>query len=164
MPDILPLSETDPHDFWMQQAIALAAQAGAADEVPVGAVIVSAENELIATGENRRQRDHDPTAHAEIIALRRAGQRLGTWYLKGCRLYVTLEPCPMCAAAIVQARIHTLIYGTTDPKAGAIDSVLQLPQSPAVFHRIQVISGVQAAACRQQLQTWFRQHRQRERQ
>ncbi|MDR7899138.1 MULTISPECIES: tRNA adenosine(34) deaminase TadA [unclassified Thermosynechococcus] len=164
MPDILPLSETDPHDFWMQQAIALAAQAGAADEVPVGAVIVSAENELIATGENRRQRDHDPTAHAEIIALRRAGQRLGTWYLTGCRLYVTLEPCPMCAAAIVQARIHTLIYGTTDPKAGAIDSVLQLPQSPAVFHRIQVISGVQAAACRQQLQTWFRQHRQRERQ
>nr|WP_227517474.1 tRNA adenosine(34) deaminase TadA [Thermostichus lividus] len=151
------------HEFWMQQAIALAHHAGCADEVPVGAVIVDANNTLIATGENRRQRDHDPTAHAEIIALRRAGERLGTWYLNGCRLYVTLEPCPMCAGAIVQARIHTLIYGTPDPKTGAIDSVLQIFRSAAAFHRVHSVGGILADRCCEQLQTWFRAHRQRPR-
>jgi len=152
------------HEFWMNHAIALAEQAGLADEVPVGAVIVDANNTLIATGENRRQRDHDPTAHAEIVALRQAGQRLGTWYLNGCRLYVTLEPCPMCAGAIVQARIHTLIYGTPDPKAGAIDSVLHIPTSAAAFHRVESLGGVLAERCCEQLQTWFRAHRQRQKQ
>lgn len=145
----------------MEQAIALAAQAGQANEVPVGAIIVDAQDTIIATGENRRQRDHDPTAHAEIVALRKAGQILGTWYLTSCRLYVTLEPCPMCAGAILQARMHTLIYGAGDPKAGAIKSVLTIPESPAAFHRLVVVSGVLEPACRDQLKTWFKVHRQR---
>lgn len=149
------------HIHWMEQAIALATQAGQADEVPVGAIIVDAQSTIIATGENRRQRDRDPTAHAEIVALRKAGQVLGTWYLTDCRLYVTLEPCPMCAGAILQGRIHTLIYGAPDPKAGAIQTVLAIPTSPAAFHRLNVISGILETRCREQLKTWFKEHRQR---
>ncbi|MBF2098421.1 MAG: nucleoside deaminase [Gloeomargaritaceae cyanobacterium C42_A2020_066] len=147
----------------MRQAIELAATAGRAEEVPVGALIVNAAGRILATGENRRERDHDPTAHAEILALRAAGQALGTWYLTNCTLYVTLEPCPMCTGAILQARIGVLVYGAPDPKAGAIQTVLNLPHSPAAFHRLAVVGGVLETDCRHQLQDWFRQHRQRQR-
>ncbi len=148
------------HHDWMTQAIALAEQAGAAGEVPVGAVIVGANNELIAQAENRRERDRDPTAHAEILALRAAGQVLQNWHLNQCTLYVTLEPCPMCAGAIIQARLGLLVYGASDPKTGAVRTVINLPDSPCSFHRLSVLGGILETACREQLQTWFAQRRQ----
>ncbi len=151
--------QTQSHEFWMSQALELAAVAGQAGEVPVAAIIINAEGKLIATGQNRRERDQDPTAHAEVVALRQAGTVQGTWYLTDCTLYVTLEPCPMCAGAILQGRIKTLVFGTADPKAGAMGSVINIPESPAAYHRIEVIGGVLAELCRQQLQAWFQAHR-----
>lgn len=144
----------------MNQAIQLATQAGNAGEVPVGAVIVGPTGDCIAEGENRRERDQDPTAHAEILALRAASQVIQSWRLQECRLYVTLEPCPMCAGAILQARIGLLVYGAHDPKTGAIRTVLNLPESPCSFHKLPVVGGIQEALCRQQLQDWFAHRRQ----
>lgn len=149
----------DRHCRWMQRAIALAAAAGNAGEVPVGAVVVAPDNTLIATGENRRERDQDPTAHAEILALRQAGHHLGSWRLEDCTLYVTLEPCPMCAGAIALSRLGTLVYGADDPKAGAIRTVLNIPDSPASNHCPKILPGVLEAACRAQLQQWFAERR-----
>lgn len=143
----------------MQQAIALAASAGAAGEVPVGAVIVNAAGDLIATGENRRERDHDPTAHAEVLALRMAGQAQGTWHLEDCTLYVTLEPCPMCTGAILLARLGLLVYGVDDPKAGTVRTVLNLPDSPCSNHHLNILPGVMESTCRSQLQEWFQTQR-----
>lgn len=139
----------------MQRALELAQNAGDAGEVPVGAVITDANANLIAEGENRKERDQDPTAHAEIIALRAATKSLQTWRLHGCTLYVTLEPCPMCAGAIVQARLNKLVYGVDDTKTGAIRTVLNIPDSAASNHHLQVIGGVLESSCRQQLQDWF---------
>ncbi|MBD1910820.1 nucleoside deaminase [Leptolyngbya sp. PL-A3] len=143
----------------MEQAIALATAAGAAGEVPVGAVVIAGDGSLIATGENRRERDHDPTAHAEVLALRAAGQARGTWHLEDCILYVTLEPCPMCTGAILLARLGLLVYGADDPKAGTIRTVLNLPDSPCSNHRLRVLPGVLESACRNQLQQWFLERR-----
>lgn len=148
------------HYKWMDQAIALAIQAGAANEIPVGALIINFAGEVLGTGENRKERDLDPTAHAEILAIRAASQTLKDWYLKNCILYVTLEPCPMCAGAILQSRIHTLVYGASDPKTGAIRSGFNLPDSSVSFHRLQVISGVRGEACQTMLQDWFKKLRQ----
>ncbi|WP_347280021.1 MULTISPECIES: tRNA adenosine(34) deaminase TadA [unclassified Leptolyngbya] len=147
------------HRYWMEQAIALATAAGAAGEVPVGAVVIAGDGSLIATGENRRERDHDPTAHAEVLALRAAGQARGTWHLEDCILYVTLEPCPMCTGAILLARLGLLVYGADDPKAGTIRTVLNLPDSPCSNHRLRVLPGVLESACRNQLQQWFLERR-----
>jgi tRNA(adenine34) deaminase len=146
------------HYRWMSRAIELAAAAAAAGEVPVGAVIV-VQNQLIAEGENRRERDRDPTAHAEIVALRSAGQTLGSWHLDSCTLYVTLEPCPMCAGALVQARLGQLVYGADDLKAGAIRTVLNIADSAASNHKLPVIAGILESTCRQQLQAWFAERR-----
>lgn len=161
---IPPPALTDPdylrHYHWMCRAIALAAAAGEAGEVPVGAVIVAAD-QLIAEGENRRERDHDPTAHAEVVALRHAGQNLQTWHLESCTLYVTLEPCPMCAGAIVLARLGLLVYGADDLKAGAVRTVTNIPDSACSNHRLPVIGGILESTCRQQLQAWFAQRRNR---
>jgi tRNA(adenine34) deaminase len=143
------------HRQWMARAIQLAEQAGNAGEVPVGVVIVNAFGEAIAEGENRKERDQDPTAHAEIIAIRAATSKLKTWRLNQCTLYVTLEPCPMCAGAIIQARIKLLVYGLDDPKTGAIRTVANIPDSAVSNHRLRVIGGIQESACRQQLQSWF---------
>jgi tRNA-adenosine deaminase (EC 3.5.4.-) len=143
------------HRAWMQLALREAEQAGEAGEVPVAALVVGPGEELLALSSNRRERDRDPTAHAEILALRQAGQRLGDWQLQGCRLYVTLEPCPMCAGAISQSRLAQVIYGADDPKAGALRSVLNLPASAASFHCPEVIGGVCEAECRRLLQQWF---------
>ena len=145
----------------MNQAIALAQFAGEAGEVPVGAVIVDADNHLIATAENRRERDKDPTAHAEILALRAAGQALQTWHLSNCTLYVTLEPCPMCAGAIILARVGILVYGADDPKTGAIRTVTNLPDSACSNHRLPVVAGLMESVCRHQLQSWFEKCRHR---
>lgn len=148
------------HRFWMEQALERAERAGNAGEVPVGAVIVRGDA-IIAEGENRRERDRDPTAHAEVLALRQAGQILNSWHLENCTLYVTLEPCPMCAGAIVLARLGLLVYGADDPKAGAIRTVLNLPDSPASNHRLAMLGGILEDPCREQLQDWFRARRDR---
>ena len=147
------------HRQWMSLALELAKQAGEAGEVPVGAIIVDAAGKAIATACNRKERDNDPTAHAEIIAIRAAGKILQNWHLNDCTLYVTLEPCPMCAGAIVQARISLLVYGADDPKTGAIRTVANIPDSACSNHKLQVIGGIMESACRQQLQDWFSQRR-----
>ena len=147
------------HYAWMQRALVLAEAAGNAGEIPVGAIVVDAANQLVAEASNYRERQHDPTAHAEVVALRYAGQALGHWNLTGCTLYVTLEPCPMCAGAILLSRVSLLVYGAHDLKAGAIRSVLNLPDSNASNHRLPVISGLLASQCREQLQQWFLQRR-----
>jgi tRNA(adenine34) deaminase len=153
------MQELQQHRQWMNYALNLAQEAGEHGEVPVGAVVVDAQNQLIARASNRKERDRDPTAHAEVLALRDAGRILNRWHLQGCRLYVTLEPCPMCAGAIVQSRISQLIYGADDPKTGAIRTVVNLPNSRVSNHTPQVIGGILEQSCRQQLHHWFAQRR-----
>lgn len=148
------------HRYWMKQALAIAQSAGEAGEVPVGAVIVDHQDQQIATGENRRERDHDPTAHAEILALRTAGQTLRNWHLNNCTLYVTLEPCAMCSGAIILARLGLLVYGADDPKTGTIRTVANIPDSPYSNHRLPVLAGILESECRLQLRSWFAQRRQ----
>lgn len=145
----------------MERAIALANEAGEVGEVPVGAVVVC-NGAAIAEAQNRRERDSDPTAHAEILALRAAGKALQNWHLNHCTLYVTLEPCPMCAGALILSRLGKLVYGADDPKAGAVRTVLNLPDSPCSNHRLEVIGGILESSCRQQLQSWFAERRQRQ--
>ncbi|MFM6354962.1 MAG: tRNA adenosine(34) deaminase TadA [Planktothrix sp.] len=147
------------HQYWMNRALELAQQAGEAGEVPVGAVIIDQNNQLIAEAQNRKERDFDPTAHAEILALRKAGKILKNWHLNTCTLYVTLEPCPMCTGAILQARLGLLVYGADDPKTGTIRTVANLPDSACSFHRLAVLGGILESSCRQQLQAWFAQKR-----
>jgi tRNA(adenine34) deaminase len=147
------------HRHWMSQAIALAQTAGEAGEVPVGAVVVDADGNWVAAAENRRERDQDPTAHAEILVLRAAGQALRTWHLNSCTLYVTLEPCPMCAGALILARLGLLVYGADDPKTGSIRTVVNIPDGACSNHRLPVIAGIMESACRQQLQSWFEKRR-----
>ncbi len=147
------------HRFWMDQAIALAKQAGDQGEIPVGAVIIGSDRQILATGENRKERNQDPTAHAEILAIRNAAKVLKDWHLNQTTLYVTLEPCPMCAGAIIQARVKTLVYGASDPKTGAIHTVINLPNSSASFHKLQAIAGIRELECQKLLQTWFQNRR-----
>ncbi len=147
------------HRHWMMQALVLAHHAGQSGEVPVAAIAVGPDNQHIAHAVNRKERDHDPTAHAEVLALRAAGKRLGNWHLSNCILYVTLEPCMMCAGAIVQSRLKLLVYGADDWKAGAVRSVLNLPDSLCSNHELPVVGGILEEPCRQQLQTWFQQRR-----
>jgi tRNA(adenine34) deaminase len=139
----------------MSRALELAREAGVAGDVPVGAVVVNAAGQWIAEAANRKERDRDPTAHAEILALRAAGKVLQNWHLAGCTLYVTLEPCPMCAGAIVHARLSLLVYGANDPKTGSIRTVANLPDSPLSNHRLAVLAGIREAECRALLQSWF---------
>lgn len=154
------MSESLPtHEDWMQMAIALAEEAGKVGEIPVGAVIINQTGEILATSQNRKQRDQNPIAHAEMLAIQTACQSIGHWRLNQCTLYVTLEPCPMCTGAIIQARLGLLVYGTSDPKTGTIDSVFDLAASAASNHRLQRLGGICQEQCRQQLQNWFIQHR-----
>ncbi|NET28799.1 nucleoside deaminase [Okeania sp. SIO1I7] len=143
------------HQKWMSRVLELAKIAGDAGEVPVAAIIVNSDGKLIAEAQNRRQRDFDPTAHAEILALRQAGQVLRNWHLNQCTLYVNLEPCPMCTGAILQARIGLLVYGADDPKTGTIRTVANFPDSVFSNHRLTVLGGIMESVCRQELQSWF---------
>lgn len=138
----------------MRTALALARRAGAAGEVPVGAVVVFG-GEVIGRGRNRPLRSHDPSAHAEIVALRAAGRRLGNYRLGGATLYVTLEPCAMCAAAILHARIERLVFGAWDPRAGAVVSHYDLIARPRLNHRLAWTGGVLADECGTLLRTFF---------
>lgn len=146
------------HDYFMQMALREAEQALAEDEVPVGAVIVHGDR-VVAAAHNQREQLHDPTAHAEMIAITQAAEALGSWRLEGCTLYVTLEPCPMCAGAILQARIPTVVYGATDPKAGAVRSLFRLLEDPRLNHRCLIVSDVLAEPCSQILSRFFQQQR-----
>ncbi len=152
MPDESATDFADPlnpaHARWMNLALEQAELAAAADEVPVGAVIVSLESgQLLAAAGNWRERRQDPTAHAEMVAIAQAAGVLGSWRLEKCALYVTLEPCPMCAGAIVQARIPVVVYGAADRKAGACHSLYSITDDPRLNHRCRVVAGVEAERC-----------------
>jgi len=146
----MPFSDAD----YMRQALVLAAQAQASGEVPVGAVLVR-EERVIATGSNCPVASHDPTAHAEIQALRAAGQALGSYRLGDTTLFVTLEPCAMCAAAIVHARVRRVVFGAWDPRAGAAGSTIDLFRLPGLNHRVDVFGGVLSEECGALLQQFF---------
>ncbi|NLJ75443.1 MAG: nucleoside deaminase [Firmicutes bacterium] len=144
----------------MQEAILEARKAFSKNEVPIGAVVVL-NNKIIGRGHNRREELGDPTAHAEMLAIRDAAQRLGKWRLTGASLYVTLEPCPMCAGAIVNARVQKLIYGAFDLKAGAVSSLMNLVQDRRLNHYVEVMDGICHEECAQLLQEFFQQLRRR---
>ena len=148
------------HEHYMRMALKEAEQALAEEEVPVGAVIVH-EDRLIASAHNQREQLRDPTAHAEMIAITQAAEELRSWRLDRATLYVTLEPCPMCAGAIVQARIPTVVYGATDPKAGAVHTLYGLLDDARLNHRCAVVSGVLAEPCAEILTRFFQEQRQR---
>lgn len=142
----------------MQQALRLAGRAAQAAEVPVGAVVVM-DDQIIGEGWNCPIASHDPTAHAEIVALRAAAARLGNYRLEAATLYVTLEPCPMCIGAILNSRMARLVFGAWDPKAGACGSMLDIPRTPKLNHRLDVFGGVCSEACKTLLQDFFQSRR-----
>ena len=146
------------HETFMQQALVEAEQAFAEEEVPVGAVIVH-DDRVIAAAHNQREQLHDPTAHAEMVAITQAAEARQSWRLEDCTLYVTLEPCIMCAGAIVQARVPLVVYGASDPKAGAVQSLYQLLGDERLNHRAAVVSGVLAEPCGQILTRFFQHQR-----
>lgn len=155
-------SETSPDDRehlrYMGQAFAMAEEAYRQEEVPVGAVIV-AEGQIIAAAHNQREALRDPTAHAEMIAITQAAESLGSWRLTDCTLYVTLEPCPMCAGAVFQARIPRLVFGALDPKAGAVESLYHVLSDQRLNHQTAILSGVMAEPCGELLSKFFRERR-----
>ena len=142
----------------MAEALAEAARAGEAGEVPIGAIVVI-DGAIVGRGGNGPIGRHDPTAHAEIVALRDAAQRVGNYRLPGSTVYVTVEPCMMCVGALVHARVARLVFGTREPKAGAVVSTQRAHEHPALNHRIEVVEGVEEDACRTLLQEFFRQRR-----
>ncbi|HHT37770.1 MAG: tRNA adenosine(34) deaminase TadA [Candidatus Wallacebacter cryptica] len=142
------------HEIYMKEAIIEAKKALELREVPVGAVVVLGD-QIIGRGFNQRETLGDPTAHAEMIAIRAAAEFLGSWRLTNTRLYVTLEPCPMCAGAIVNARIDSLIYGAVDPKSGAVSSLMNLVQDERLNHRVEVTAGICRETCSQMLKDFF---------
>ncbi len=151
------MTETND-ELWMEEALRSAQRALEAGEVPVGAIVVC-DGRIVGRGWNRNISDNDPTAHAEIVALREAGATVGNHRLAECELFATIEPCPMCAGALVHARIKRLVYGADDPKAGAVQSVIQVLNHPRLNRRMEVRSGVLAGRCAEMLQTFFKSRR-----
>ncbi|MCH2611660.1 MAG: tRNA adenosine(34) deaminase TadA [Pirellulales bacterium] len=145
-------------DHFMRLALQQAQQAQVEDEVPVGAIILN-QDRIIAAAYNQREQLHDPTAHAEMIAITQAAEAIGDWRLEHCTMYVTLEPCPMCAGAIIQSRIPRIVYGATDPKAGAVTSLYSLLTDTRLNHTAQVTGGVLAEDCGRILTEFFRSKR-----
>lgn len=145
-------------ELWMEEALREAQRAGSAGEVPVGAVVIC-EGRIVGRGGNRNLADNDPTAHAEIVALRHAAREMGNHRLLDCEIFSTIEPCAMCAGAVIHARLRRLIYGADDPKAGAVRSVLQVLNHPHLNHQMQVASGVLAARCADLMQAFFAEKR-----
>ena len=154
----LTTGATGSDELWMEEALRSAQRALEAGEVPVGAVVVC-DGKIVGRGWNRNISDSDPTAHAEIVALREAGAAIGNHRLERCELFATIEPCPMCAGALVHARIKRLVYGADDPKAGAVQSVMQVLNHPQLNHRMEVRSGVLAGRCADLLQSFFKNRR-----
>ena len=155
---MLGLHQDEIDRRYMREALELARRALDAEDVPVGAVVVH-EGRVIGRGYNQRERLHDPTAHAEMIALTAAAEFLGQWRLEGCTLLVTLEPCVMCAGALVLARLERLVYGATDEKAGACGSVFEIPRDPRLNHQVETTAGVLAEAAAELLRAFFRHRR-----
>jgi tRNA(adenine34) deaminase len=139
----------------MQQAIAIAQEVKSSGDVPVGALIVNEVGEIVSFGKNEREKDNDPTAHAEILAIRRAGEKLGSWRLDDLTLVVTLEPCVMCAGAILQSRIRRLVFGAFDQKAGAVGSCLDVIRDVRALSKVEVVSGVLEDECAKLLTDFF---------
>lgn len=154
---ILGVIETD--EKWMRTAIDAALLAGELNEVPIGACLIDENGGMIASGFNRMITDSDPTAHAEILVLRQAAARIGNYRLTGTTLYTTIEPCVMCAGALVNARIKRLVYGAPDKRFGAVETLFRLCDHESLNHRIEITSGVLAAECRGLVQDFFRQRR-----
>ncbi len=152
-------TEINDDEFWMRQALELASQAELAGEVPVGAILIQ-DNQIIGQGQNSPIKAHDPSAHAEINALRQGALALNNYRLPNTTLYITLEPCAMCAGAIIQARVARVVFGASDPKTGAAGSVFNILQNAQLNHRVSLTSGVLAAECSQQLSDFFRKKRQ----
>ncbi len=148
------MTETD----YMKEAITEAKKALEFDEIPVGALVVK-DGEIIGRGFNRRDADNSPFAHAEMLAIKEASGKLNSWRLDGCTLYVTLEPCPMCAGAVVQCRIKKLVYGAKDTKAGAAGTLYNIPKDPRLTHNCIVKSGIMEAECRKLLSDFFKGRR-----
>jgi tRNA(adenine34) deaminase len=159
MPVYSPVGVTRDDTQWIKYAMQLACHASDQGEVPVGAVVVDADGQLIGEGWNQPISTCDPTAHAEIVALRAAARHLGNYRLSGASLYVTLEPCQMCAGAMVHARIGRLVFGAHDPRRGAVESVARTLDAPELNHRVTMLGGVLEDACAQQLQAFFRLRR-----
>jgi tRNA(adenine34) deaminase len=151
-------ADPDTDELFMQEALRSAQRALDSGEVPVGAVVVH-EGKVVGRGFNRNLADSDPTAHAEVVALREAGAAIGNHRLPGCDLFVTIEPCAMCAGAIVHARIRSLVYGAEDPKAGAVHSAMHVLNHPAMNHQVDIRRGVLAGKCAELLQDFFRARR-----
>jgi tRNA(adenine34) deaminase len=145
--------------IWMERLLRRAAAAGSQGEVPVAAVVLDAAGRAVGWGSNRRHRSQDPLGHAEIVALRQAAASRGDWRFNDCRLLVTLEPCPMCAGALIQARMGTVVFGAGDPKRGALGGCLDLASNPSAHHPMRVMGGLCAEQAQQQLEAWFRQRR-----
>ena len=145
-------------EAWMRLALEEARLAASSGDVPVGAVIVR-DGAAIGCGRNRREQDNDPTAHAEVMAIRQAAAAVGAWRLTGCTLYVTIEPCPMCAGALVLARIDRLVYGAADPKTGAAGSLWNIVQDRRLNHRLEITAGVLEPECRDLIRSFFQQRR-----
>ncbi|MCC7146051.1 MAG: nucleoside deaminase [Phycisphaeraceae bacterium] len=158
MTDNHQLEPTELDLRMMRRALELARQAAVMDEVPVGAVVYQGER-ILGEGFNLRESSADPTAHAEILAIRQAAKALGSWRLANCSLAVTLEPCPMCAGAMLNARVQTLVYGSDDPKMGCVHTLYQLCQDTRFNHRLQVIRNVMAQEAREALSEFFRKLR-----
>jgi tRNA(adenine34) deaminase len=155
---IVPENPAMLHQHYMELALQQAREAESEEEVPVGAVIVH-QQRLIAAAHNQREQLHDPTAHAEMIAITQAAEALGSWRLEHCALYVTLEPCAMCAGAIVQARIPLVVYGASDPKAGAVHSLYRLLDDQRLNHRAEVVAGILDRQCAEILSRFFQAQR-----
>jgi len=151
-------AQLEEHERWMRVAWQAAHEAQARDEVPIGTCVV-ADGELLAVAGNRTRTDCDPTAHAEIVALRAAAQKLGNYRLAGATVYSTIEPCAMCAGALIQARVRLLVYGAADERAGAVESHFQICDAPQLNHRVEVIKGILEAECRELMQGFFRRRR-----
>ena len=151
------MNETD--EDWMRRALHLAREAGDRAEVPIGAVIVNADNKILAAASNQTVGSIDPTAHAEIIALRTAALRVGNYRLTGTTVYSTIEPCAMCAGALVNARVKRLVYGAADERFGAVDTHFQICDNSSLNHRIEVTAGVMADNCRRLMQDFFKSRR-----
>ncbi|MGB2925176.1 MAG: tRNA adenosine(34) deaminase TadA [Limnothrix sp.] len=153
-------AEYKRHLHWMRQAIAIAEIAGQSGEIPVGAIIVDGENLPIAQSGNRKEKHQDPIAHAEVLAIRAASLMRQNWHLDDCTLYVTLEPCPMCAGAIIHARLKQVVYGTDDPKTGVLRSVANFADAPFSNHHFDVVGGIAETECHHLLHEWFMKSRQ----
>ena len=156
-------NNTDKHEYFMRYALKEAYKAYEKDEAPVGAVIVL-DGEIIARGHNEREKKNDPTLHAEMTAIRKAAKKLGSWRLDNCEMYVTLEPCTMCAGAILQARIKKLFIGAMDPKAGAAGSVIDVMHVEKFNHEVDVIYGILQEECSLILKKFFKELRERKKQ